>query len=80
MEWTDNADGTYSQTIPITGVNANSIVEVYLPSNATLEQARAFRDLALQDGGQANGSIILKALGNVNTISIPIGVLVRSDS
>ena len=78
--WTDNSDGTYSQTIPVTGVKANSIVEVYLPSTATVDQAKAFRDLALQDGGQASGSIILKAYGIVNTINIPIGVIVRSDS
>lgn len=77
--WTGTS-APYTQTISISGVKAGSIVEISLPSSATAAQVAAFLDLSLQDGGQAAGSITLRAFGTKNSISIPINVIVRSDS
>lgn len=76
--WTGTAI-PYSQTISVTGVKANSAVEISLPSTATEAQVKAFNRLVLVDGGQAANSITLKAFGELNTISIPINVIVRGD-
>lgn len=67
----------YTQTIQIGGVTAESVVEISLPSTATVEEVTAFLDLGLQDGGQAEGSITIRAFGTKNTISIPLNVVVR---
>jgi hypothetical protein len=69
----------YTQVIPVAGVTANSIVEVSLRSNATVAQAEAYTALLLQDGGQSNGSITLRCFGKLNTVSIPINIVVRRD-
>ena len=77
--WT-GASAPYTQTISISGVKADSIVEISLPSTATAAQVEAFQTLNLQDGGQAAGSITLRAFGEINIIEIPVNVIVRSDS
>lgn len=77
--WTGTA-APYTQTIALACVKANSIVEISLPSTATIEQVEAFLELNLQDGGQAAGSITLRAFGSKNSIEIPVNVIVRSDS
>lgn len=69
----------YTQTISIAGVKADSIVEISLSANATADQAKAFQNLCLQDGGQADGSITLRCFGTKNTISIPVNVVIRRD-
>ena len=76
----NGSSAPYTQTIEISGVSADSIVEISLPSNASASEVSQFQDLNLQDGGQAAGSITLRAFGTKNTIPIPINVIVRSDS
>lgn len=75
--WAGSAPAT--QTILVTGATATNIVELSLSSTATQAETEAFSALQLQDGGQAVGSITLKAWGDVNTIAIPINVIVRGD-
>lgn len=69
----------YTQKIEVAGVEANSVVEISLPSTATAAHVAAFQGLALQDGGQAAGSITLRAFGTKNTAAIPVNVIVRGD-
>lgn len=76
--WSGSA-APYSQTISIEGVEESSVVEISLPSTATAAQVKAFQKLCLQDGGQAFGSITLKAFGTKNTVSIPVNVIIRRD-
>lgn len=73
--WTGTA-APYTQTFSLDCVRANSIVDISLPSTATVEQVEAFQELNLQDGGQADGSFTLRAFGAVNTIEIPINVVI----
>lgn len=77
--WTGTS-APYTQSISISGVKADSIVEISLTSNATSAQVEQFQDLNLQDGGQAAGSVTLRAFGTKNTVAIPVNVIVRSDS
>lgn len=76
--WTGSAV-PYTQTINVSGVAADSIVEVALTSTATATQAAAFSALQLQDGGQQSGKITLRCFGTKNTVSIPINIIVRRD-
>lgn len=76
--WTGSA-APYTQALSVSGVTATSVVEVLLPTTATAEQVEAYQALNLQDGGQAAGSITLKAFGDKNTIAIPVTVIVRGD-
>ncbi len=75
----DGSVGAWTQTLNIAGVTATNVVEVFLSKEATDTQDEAFTALQLRDGGQAAGSITLKAKGAKNTISIPITVIVRGD-
>lgn len=76
--WTKNsAEDCYRQTIFIEGVTADSVVDISLTATATTEQVKAFLNLGLQDGGQGDGYIVLRAFGAVNKITIPINVVIR---
>lgn len=76
--WTGST-APYTQSISISGVTATNIVEISLTSTATASQAKQYQMLNLQDGGQAAGSITLRAFGKKNTATIPINVIVRGD-
>lgn len=76
--WTGEA-APYTQTIEIEGVKENSVIEIALPSTATAVDVAAFQALSLQDGGQAVGSITLRAFGAINSESIPVNVIIRGD-
>lgn len=76
--WTGSS-APYTQVISITGVTADNVVEISLPTNATAAQVSAYNDLVLQDGGQATGKITLRAFGTKNSITIPINVIIRGD-
>lgn len=76
--WTGSS-APYKQTIAIADVKENSVVEISLPPTATANHVNAFQKLNLQDGGQSNGSITLRAFGDKNTVSIPVNVIIRRD-
>ena len=67
----------YTLTVP--GVNMNSAVEVLPGLSITEDQLEALQGANIQDGGQAAGSITLKAFGDVPTVDIPIRIIVRGD-
>lgn len=73
--WTGTAV-PYTQTINLGCVRKDSIVEIALPSTATVEEVKAFQRLNLQDGGQADGSFTLRAFGTKNTVEIPVNVVI----
>lgn len=68
-----------SQVISVPGVTASSVVEISLQDNPTTDQVSAWNKLGLQDGGQAAGQIILLSYGTVNTIALPVNIIVRGD-
>lgn len=67
------------QTIYVEGVTANSTVDIVLGVSATEEQAFQYNALKLKDAGQSTGSITIQYTGDVNTVNIPINVIVRGD-
>lgn len=76
--WTGDA-APYTQTISISGVTADNVVEISLPSTTTSEEVAAYQALNLQDGGQTTDTITLQAFGTVNTVDININVVIRGD-
>jgi len=61
---------TYQFTL--SGITANTRIEWYLSPTATLDQAEAWSALNLQDGGNTNDTVNLKAYGEKSTIDIPV--------
>lgn len=75
--WANTSPPT--QTIQVVDATADNVVEVSLPATATAEQVAAYQALNLQDGGQAAGSITLRAFGTLNQVAIPLTIIVRGD-
>lgn len=76
--WTGSS-APYTQEHNFAGSTSASVIEIVLPSTATVEQVAQFQQLNLQDGGQGVGTFTLKAFGDKNTIPIPIKVIKRGD-
>ena len=70
-KWT-GSEAPYTQTLSVLGVTADSVVDIFLSSDATASQVAEYGKLILQDGGQSAKSITLKAFGTKNTATIPI--------
>lgn len=73
--WSDT-----SYILSVTGVTETSNQEILPAIDITAEQLEALQAANIQDGGQAAGSITLKAFGDVPTIDIPVRVIVRGDA
>ena len=70
----------YTYTLSVTGVTANSNQEFLPALDITERQLTALQAANIQDGGQASGSVTLKAFGTKPTIDVPIRVIVRGDA
>lgn len=62
------------------GVTATSNQEILPIVDVDAEQLEALQAANIQDGGQAENKIILKAYGTVPEIDIPIRVILRGDA
>lgn len=71
------SNGSYE--LEVEGVTDTSNQEILPGLEITEEQLTALQGANIQDGGQAAGSVTLKAFGDVPTIDIPIRVIVRGD-
>lgn len=76
--WTGST-APYTQTLNVLGVAADSVVDIFLSSDATASQVTEYGKLNLQDGGQSAKSITLKAFGTKNTATIPIKIIIRGE-
>lgn len=76
--WT-GSEAPYTQTLNVLGVTADSVVDIFLSSDATASQVAEYGKLNLQDGGQSAKSITLKAFGTKNTATIPIKIIIRGE-
>ena len=74
--WT--SDGTF--TIINTYATSNSIVEIAPSSSITATQLKALQKANIIDGGITTGKIVLKAMGDIPTVNIPIVIIVRGDA
>lgn len=70
-------DGVY--VLSLEGVTTTSNQEFLPAVGITTEQLEALQAANIQDGGQTDGNITLKAYGDVPTIDIPIRVIKRGD-
>ena len=74
--WT-GGDVPYENVMTIEGVTAGSIVEVALQARPTEEQVTACAGAMLVDGGQTDGSITLRAMGDKPEVDLPVIVIIR---
>jgi hypothetical protein len=58
-------------------ITKNSIQEIFLAGDVTLEQYFAFNDSCLIGTVQDNGYCVIKALGQIPEIDIPVTILIR---
>ena len=72
--WT-GSEAPFVYTLAIAGVTATSYQELLPAVNITAEQLKALQAANITDGGQAAGSMTLKAYGKVPTVDIPIRVI-----
>lgn len=70
----------FTNTLEVSGVKPSSIVEIGLSKNASADQVRACINGQIVDGGQAEGSITLRAFGRKPDADIPVVVIVRGDA
>lgn len=72
--WT-GSEAPFVYTLAIAGVTATSYQELLPAVNITAEQLKALQAANITDGGQAAGTMTLKAYGKVPTVDIPIRVI-----
>lgn len=73
--WTGSEAPFVYTLVAIAGVTATSYQELLPAVNITAEQLKALQAANITDGGQAAGSMTLKAYGKVPTVDIPIRVI-----
>lgn len=76
--WTGDS-APYSYNLSVTGVTATSNQEFLPALGITTEQLEALQGANIQDGGQAEGTVTLKAFGTKPTIDLPIRIILRGD-
>lgn len=72
--WT-GSEAPFVYTLAIAGVTATSYQELVPAVNITAEQLTALQAANITDGGQAAGTMTLKAYGKKPTVDIPIRVI-----
>lgn len=70
----------YVYKLAVEGVTAASNQDVLLDPNITAAQLTAAQAANIQDGGQIDGELTLKAWGYKPTVDIPIRVILRGDT
>ena len=76
--WTNN-EAPYNYNLFVEGVTNESVQEILLSVDVTLEQIESAQDANIQDAGQSTNTIFLKAWGYKPEVDIPIRIIMRSD-
>lgn len=76
--WTGDS-APYSYNLSVTGVTTASNQEFLPALGITTEQLEALQGANIQDDGQAEGTVTLKAFGTKPTIDLPIRIILRGD-
>lgn len=74
--WVGNA-APFTYTLTLEGVAANNTVELLPGGMITAEELKALQGANIQDGGQTDDSITLKAFGKKPAIDLPVRFIVR---
>lgn len=70
----------YTYELSVNGVTSTNINEINFKFNATQAQLESYQNALLQDGGQTENRIILKAMGDKPSVDIPVTIIVRHDT
>lgn len=74
--WTGTA-APYTYTISNSAITATSTQELSPATDITADQLSALQDANIIDGGQAAGSMTLKAFGEKPSVDIPVRIIVK---
>lgn len=74
--WTGTA-APYTYTISNSAITATSTQEVSPATDITADQLTALQSANIIDGGQATGSMTLKAFGEKPSVDIPVRIIVK---
>lgn len=77
-DWRGEA-APYTYTLSVAGVTATSNQEILPALDITDAELKAMQAANIQDGGQQNNAIVLKAFGEKPKINLPIRVIKRGD-
>lgn len=75
-DWVGNTS-PFSQTISVDSVNADSYVELTVPSNITSGDVESYQSACIISGTVNNGSITVNAYGEKPSINLPLLIIVR---
>ena len=76
--WSDNV-APYINILTVSGVTADSLVEVMVPDDITDEQLEAYRNANIEKCLLSLGRIDLYAYGTKPTIDLPLLIIIRGD-
>lgn len=74
--WTGTA-APYTYTISNAAITATSTQELMPATDITVDQLTALQNANIIDGGQAAGSMMLKAFGEKPSVDIPVRIIVK---
>lgn len=68
-----------SNTISVTDVKADTIVEILVADTASTAQKEAWKEVGIVSGSTGAGKIILQAFGTAPEVDIPATLIIRRD-
>ena len=70
---------THIITINVSGVTADTLVEIMVAEDATTAQKTAWAEAGIVSGSTGVGTVSLEAIGEVPGVDIPVTLIVRGD-
>ena len=70
---------THTITINVSGVTADTLVEIMVAETATTAQKTAWAEAGIVSGSTGTGTVSLEAIGEVPGVDIPVTLIARGD-
>ncbi len=70
---------THTITISVSGVTADTLVEIMVAETATTAQKTAWAEAGIVSGSTGAGTVKLEAIGEVPGVDIPVTLIIRGD-
>ena len=70
---------THTITINVSGVTADTLVEIMVAEDATTAQKTAWAEAGIVSGSTGSGTVSSEAIGEVPGVDIPVMLIVRGD-
>ncbi|HJB29740.1 MAG TPA: hypothetical protein IAA06_13255 [Candidatus Blautia faecavium] len=70
---------THTITINVSGVTADTLVEIMVAETAATAQKTAWAEAGIVSGSTGAGTVSLEAIGEVPEVDIPVTLIIRGD-